>query len=127
MCRILLIIASFSLANFAASTVVQAQEPNPRSDPQVHEGTVVTSAGTQVSLKGADGKEHSFKINEMTRVMVNGKPGKLEDLKPGTMIRVMVDGKGLVTSVSTVDDRKTTVADREKFDRQRLVDGRKGM
>lgn len=106
MCRILLVAAGLILANLSPATIAAAQEPNPRNDPQVHEGMVVSASAAQVSLKGADGKEQSFKVNSMTRVMVHGKPGKLEDLKPGLMIRVMVDGKGLVTSVSTVDDRK---------------------
>lgn len=106
MYRILLIAAVLMLGNLATASLVRSQEPNPRNDPQVHEGMVVSAAATQVSIKGADGKEQSFKTNEMTRVTVHGKPGKLADLKPGLMIRVMVDGKGLVTSVSTVDDRK---------------------
>jgi hypothetical protein len=103
MCRILLIAAGLMLGNLTAANVAPAQE---RADPQLHEGTVVSASGTQVSIKGADGKEKSFKTNEKTRITVNGKPGKLEDLKPGVMVRVMVDGKGMVTSVSTVDDRK---------------------
>lgn len=110
MCRMLLIAAGLLLGNLTVASLAPAldlsQEPNPRTDPQVHEGIVVSAGGTTVSLKKADGKEHSFKTNEMTRIMVNGKPGKLEDLKPGVLIRVMVDGKGMVTSVSTVDDRK---------------------
>ena len=111
MYRILLIAAGLVLGTIVFGVQVAAagnagQEPNPRTDPQVHEGIVVSASGNQVSLKKADGKEHSFKTNETTRIMVNGKPGKLEDLKPGVTIRVMVDGKGMVTSVSTVDDRK---------------------
>jgi hypothetical protein len=75
-------------------------------EPMVVEGTVVSASAGQVSLRAADGKEHSFKPNEMTRITVNGKPGKLDDLKAGTMIRVMVDKQGKVISISTVDDRK---------------------
>lgn len=75
-------------------------------DPMVVEGTVLSASAGQVSLRAADGKEHSFKPNEMTRIMVNGKPGKLEDLKAGVQIRVMVDKQGKVVSISTVDDRK---------------------
>jgi hypothetical protein len=107
MYRILLIAAGLVLGTIVFGVqVAAAQEPNPRTDPAVHEGIVVSAGGTTVSLKKADGKEHSFKTNDTTRIMVNGKPGKLEDLKPGVTIRVMVDGKGMVTSVSTVDDRK---------------------
>ena len=75
-------------------------------EPQAVEGMVVSAGTGQVSVRAADGKEHSFKPNEMTRITVNGKPGKLEDLKPGVMIRVMVDKQGKVISISTVDDRK---------------------
>jgi hypothetical protein len=110
MCRMLLVAMGLVLGNLAFASLpslpLSAQEPNPRADPQVHEGMVVSASGNQVSLKGADGKEKSFKTNEKTRIIVNGKPGKLENLKPGVMIRVMVDGNGMVTSVSTVDDRK---------------------
>ncbi len=77
------------------------------TEPQLHEGLVVSAGAGQVSLRTAAGKEHAFKTNSMTRINVNGKPGKLEDLKPGVQIRVMVDAKGMVASVSTVDDRKT--------------------
>lgn len=76
------------------------------ADPQAHEGMVVSAGSGQVSLRAADGKEHNFKTNDMTRVTVHGKPGKLEDLKPGLQIRVMVDKQGKVISVATVDDRK---------------------
>ena len=103
MCRILLVAAGLMLGNMSLATLASAQE---RTDPQAHEGMVVSASGTQISIKGADGKEKSFKTNERTRIMVNGKPGKLEELKPGVMVRVMVDAKGVVTSVSTVDDRK---------------------
>jgi len=106
MYRILLIAAGLVLGNLGVATQMPAQEPNPRTDPAVHEGVVVSAGGTAVSIRKADGKEHSFKTNETTRIMVNGKPGRLEDLKPGVTIRVMVDGKGMVTSISTVDDRK---------------------
>jgi len=75
-------------------------------DPQVIEGVVVSAGTGQLSVRAADGKEHSFKPNEMTRIMVNGKPGKLEDLKTGIQVRVMVDKQGKVVSISTVDDRK---------------------
>lgn len=75
-------------------------------EPLVVEGVVVSASAGQVSLRAADGKEHSFKPNEMTRITVNGKPGKLADLKAGVMIRVMVDKQGKVISISTVDDRK---------------------
>lgn len=110
MCRIPLIAVGLVFGSLFTGTLTPprtfAQEPNPRNDPQVHEGMVVSAGGTAISLRKADGKEHSFKTNDTTRIMVNGKPGKLEDLKPGVMIRVMIDGKGMVTSVSTVDDRK---------------------
>lgn len=75
-------------------------------EPMVIEGAVVSASAGQLSLRAADGKEHSFKPNEMTRIMVNGKPGKLEDLKAGVQVRVMVDKMGKVVSISTVDDRK---------------------
>ena len=76
------------------------------ADPQNIEGMVVSASAGQLSLRTADGKEHSFKSNEMTRIMVNGKPGKLADLKAGVAVRVMVDKQGKVISISTVDDRK---------------------
>lgn len=106
MCRIIFIAVGLLLANLGSAAFLHAQVPSPRSDPQLHEGMVVSAGNGQVSLRGADGKEHAFKANALTRIMIHGKPGKLEDLKPGEMIRVMVDGKGMVTSISTVDDRK---------------------
>ena len=106
MCRIFFFAAGLLLASLAPAAAIDAQEPGPGRDPQLHEGMVVSAGNGQVSLRGADGKEHTFKANTTTRIMVNGKPGKLEDLKPGIMIRVMVDGKGMVTSISTVGDRK---------------------
>ena len=72
----------------------------------VIEGVVVSAGVGQISVRAADGKEHSFKTNEMTRITVNGKPGKLEDLKAGIQVRVMVDKQAKVVSISTVDDRK---------------------
>lgn len=76
------------------------------ADPQVHEGMVVSASTGQLSMRAADGKEHMFKTNDMTRITVNGKPGKLEDLKSGMAIRVMLDAMKQVTAISTVDDRK---------------------
>lgn len=75
-------------------------------DPMVIEGMVVSAGTGQISVRAADGKEHSFKTNEMTRITVNGKPGKLEDLKAGIQVRVMLDQQSKVVSISTVDDRK---------------------
>jgi hypothetical protein len=91
---------------FSPAAAAQDGVPRQVKEPQSHEGMVVSASADQVSMKAADGKEHTFKINEMTRVTVNGKPGKLTDLKPGIQIRVMVDQAGKVASVSTVDDRK---------------------
>jgi hypothetical protein len=88
---------------------VQANADGPQVqnvDPMVIEGAVVSASAGQLSLRAADGKEHSFKPNAMTRIMVNGKPGKLEDLKAGVQVRVMVDKMAKVVSISTVDDRK---------------------
>jgi hypothetical protein len=100
------LIACLSLVALAPFAWAQVAPPEQGKEPQVHEGVVVTASADQVSLREANGKEHSFKTNEMTRVMINGKPGKLTDLKAGTPIRVMVDQVGKVTSVATVDDRK---------------------
>ena len=75
-------------------------------EPMVIEGAVVSASVGQLSLRTADGKEHSFKPDEMTRINVNGKPGKLEELKAGVQVRVMVDKMSKVVSISTVDDRK---------------------
>ncbi len=103
-----LVAAAVSPACLAPENKVQAADGLwvQNVDPQVVEGTVVSATVGQVSLRAADGKEHSFKPNEMTRITVNGKPGKLADLKAGVMIRVMVDKQGKVISISTVDDRK---------------------
>jgi hypothetical protein len=110
MSRILMVAGCLVLGSFALNSVVSlpasGQEPNPRSEPQLREGVVVSAGGGQLSIRAADGKEHAFKTNEMTKITVNGKPGKLEDLKAGVQVRVMVDAKGMVASISTVDDRK---------------------
>jgi hypothetical protein len=84
----------------------EAAPPDQGKEPQTHEGVVLTSSADTISIRAADGKEHSFKINAMTRVTVHGKPGKLTDLKAGMPARVMVDSVGKVATVSTVDDRK---------------------
>ena len=97
--------ASWQEHAFASETAQQGHVEQ-GTEPQLYEGPVVSAGAGQVSLRAADGKEHAFKTNSMTRITVNGKPGKLEDLKPGVQIRVMVDSKGMVASVSTVDDRK---------------------
>lgn len=108
-----LVVASFVAAAVGSAWLAPAGELHAADvpqgqvvDPMVVEGTVVTASAGQVSLRAADGKEHSFKPNATTRIVVNGKPGKLTDLQAGLMIRVMVDKQGKVISISTVDDRK---------------------
>lgn len=100
----LALLASFSSATVAASVNIPAGQA--AADPKVHEGMVISASTGQISIRGADGKEHSFKTNDMTRITVNGKPGKLEDLQAGIPVRVMTDGMNKVTAISTIDDRK---------------------
>ena len=93
-------------ACWSGSLFAESADAQAAVEPQLHEGMVVSAGNGQVSMKTADGKEHVFKTNAMTRITVNGKPGKLEDLKAGTAIRVMTDQMNKVTAISTVDDRK---------------------
>ncbi len=104
-CALLISCCTFSswVPPLAAGEQVIAQG----KEPQVLEGVVISSGSGQVSMRAGDGKEHVFKIGEMTRINVNGKPGKLADLKPGLAIRAMVDEAGKVISISTIDDRKS--------------------
>jgi hypothetical protein len=108
MCHSTLSLAVVTVALFhtACAGMLAAAPRTQGKEPQVLEGVVLTASADQISIRAADGKEHSFKANEMTRVTVNGKPGKLTDIKVGMQVRVMVDQAGKVTSVSTVDDRK---------------------
>lgn len=109
MLRSILVLAMCSLVPlFAEPRSADAQDGVPRQvkEPQIHEGMVVSASADQVAMKTADGKDHTFKADTMTRVMIHGKPGKLTELKSGVQIRVMVDQAGKVTSISTVDDRK---------------------
>jgi|GEM_PF-4599211 len=110
MCRCMLPVFLLALfAHLAGVTSVPAlavEPPMQDVEPMVVEGVVLSASAGQLSLRAADGKEHSFKPNSMTRITVHGKPGKLEDLKAGLQVRVMVDKQAKVISIATVDDRK---------------------
>jgi hypothetical protein len=73
---------------------------------KVHTGMVVSAGMGKLTMKSADGKEHSHDIDAAVMITVHGKPGKLEDLKAGEKIRVTSDGGGKVTAVSTIDVKK---------------------
>ncbi|WP_254511548.1 hypothetical protein [Anatilimnocola floriformis] len=97
----------FVVASIPVSPALADDTPELQNvEPMVVEGAVVSASAGQLSLRTADGKEHSFKPDEKTRINVNGKPGKLEELKAGVQVRVMVDKMAKVVSISTVDDRK---------------------
>jgi len=89
------------MAIYAEST--SAKEPAAK----VHTGMVVSAGEGKLTMKGADGKEHSHAIDAKAVITVHGKAGKLEDLKAGEKIRVTSDGEGHVTAVATIDlDKK---------------------
>lgn len=75
-------------------------------EPQMLEGTVVSAGQGALVMKDAEAKQHSFKVEVMTKITFNGKPGKLEDFQAGTPVRVTVGSENRLLAVSTIDDKK---------------------
>jgi hypothetical protein len=76
------------------------------AEPQIHKGTVMSTAAGRLVMKDMAGKEQSFMIDPMTKITVHGKPAKLEDLQETMPVQVATEASGRVLSVSTVDKEK---------------------
>jgi hypothetical protein len=85
--------AALALAVLLNGVAVTAGEKNS------HEGKVVSIKGTQLTMEGKNGKEHSHEVVTNAKITCDGKECKLVDLKAGTRIRVMVDDTNRATRV----------------------------
>jgi hypothetical protein len=94
-------VAALALVLFVSQSSLAADK--------VHEGTVVKAADGKLTMKDAQGKQHSHTIPATAIITCDGKECKLEDLKAGNSVKVTTgEDEKTVTKVeaSTAVKRK---------------------
>src|SRR5260370_30581243 len=97
------------VVSVVALAVVLFVSQSSLGDDKVHEGTVVKAADGKLTMKDAQGKQHSHTIPATAIITCDGKECKLEDLKAGNSVKVTTgEDEKTVTKVeaSTAVKRK---------------------
>ena len=77
--------AALALTMFAGSVTATASEAAKES---THDGTIVSITGTELVMKGTDGKQHTHTLAKDATMTLDEEACKAEDLRAGLKIRV---------------------------------------
>jgi hypothetical protein len=95
----------FALLALAVALFVSAPALAQEENANAKTGTVVSFDGKKLTMKDADGKEHTCNISDTTELMLDGRRSDVatfKTLKEGTKIRVWTD-KNDATKVTKIE------------------------
>ena len=82
------------------------------NEAEIHEGTVISVSGNQITTSCEDGYEYCHTMNTDSKILCNGRPGTLKEVKAGMPIHATIceDDDSRFSSVSVRSKRSIPYA-----------------